>query len=159
MVMSIPLACFADSPIRPHIEGGVFQDFAQAPHHLRGVLAPLLRRFCDGWVSRSTSRSSARDTCREVQEFFQITVMPTGRGLIGVTLVDPARCALCTALPSPVVSPNAASASGWSRRARRHLEQPNLACNIEHMHDMQARHPGANLTIWAESPGVRCAIR
>jgi RNA 3'-terminal phosphate cyclase (ATP) len=41
----LPLACFADSPIRARIEGGVFQDFAPAPHHLREVLAPLLRRM------------------------------------------------------------------------------------------------------------------
>jgi RNA 3'-terminal phosphate cyclase (ATP) len=31
------------------------------------------------------------------------------------------------------------------------LGAANLVCDIERMHDMEARHPGANLTVWAES--------
>jgi hypothetical protein len=43
LVLSVlSLACFADSPMRAH-RGWRLQDFA--PHHLREVLAPLLRRM------------------------------------------------------------------------------------------------------------------
>jgi RNA 3'-terminal phosphate cyclase (ATP) len=104
----LPLACFADSPIRARIEGGVFQDFAPVPHHLREVLAPLLRRMgveIDVRVVRPGYVPGGPG-------ILQITVTPTERGLIGLTLVDPGQVRHVQALPSQAVSPNAASASG-----------------------------------------------
>jgi RNA 3'-terminal phosphate cyclase len=35
----LPLACFADQPVRARIEGGMFQDYAPSPYHLQHVLA------------------------------------------------------------------------------------------------------------------------
>jgi hypothetical protein len=121
----LPLACFADSPIRARIEGGVFQDFAPVPHHLREVLAPLLRRMgveIDVRVVRPGYVPGGPG-------ILQITVTPTERGLIGLTLVDPGQVRHVQALPSQAVSPNAASASGWPRRARRRLGRP-ISCAI-----------------------------
>jgi RNA 3'-terminal phosphate cyclase (ATP) len=143
----LPLACFADSPIRARIEGGVFQDFAPAPHHLREVLAPLLRRMgveIDITVVRPGYVPGGAG-------ILHITVTPAERGLIGLTLVDPGQVrqvhgiALASRLAERRVSERMAATCEAT------LGAANLACNIERLHDMEARHPGANLTIWAES--------
>jgi RNA 3'-terminal phosphate cyclase (ATP) len=39
----LPVACFANAPVRAHITGGLFQDFAPSPFHMHRVLAPLVR--------------------------------------------------------------------------------------------------------------------
>src|SRR5207244_1122803 len=81
----------------------------------------------------------------------QITVTPAERGLIGFTVVDPGQVrqvhgiALASRLAERRVSERMAA------RCEAALGAANLACDIERMHDMEARHPGANLTIWAES--------
>lgn len=38
----LPVACFAASPVRAQITGGLIQDFAPSPFHMQYVLAPLL---------------------------------------------------------------------------------------------------------------------
>jgi RNA 3'-terminal phosphate cyclase (ATP) len=143
----LPLACFADAPILARIEGGVFQDFAPAPHHLREVLAALLRRMgveIDVTVVRPGYVPGGAG-------ILQIAVTPAKRGLTGVTLVDPGDVrqvhgiALASRLADRRVSERMAATCEAALRAA------NLVCDIERRDDMEARQPGANLTIWAES--------
>jgi hypothetical protein len=78
-------------------------------------------------------------------------VTPAERGLIGLTLVDPGQVrqvrgiALASRLAERRVSERMAATCEAA------LGAANLACDIKRMDDMEARHPGANLTIWAES--------
>jgi hypothetical protein len=41
----LPLACFADSPVRARIEGGVFQDYAPSPYHGRATSSRARRNI------------------------------------------------------------------------------------------------------------------
>jgi RNA 3'-terminal phosphate cyclase (ATP) len=46
MAMSLlPMACFADTPCRFRIQGGLFQDFAPSAFHMQRVLLPTLFRM------------------------------------------------------------------------------------------------------------------
>jgi RNA 3'-terminal phosphate cyclase (ATP) len=143
----LPLACFADAPVRARIEGGVFQDFAPAPHYLQHVLGPLLRRMgavIDVTVVRPGYVPGGAGT-------LQLTVTPAKRGLTGVTLVEPGQVhqvrgiALASRLAERRVSERMATTCEAA------LEAAYLTCRIERVDDSEALHPGANLTIWAES--------
>jgi RNA 3'-terminal phosphate cyclase (ATP) len=70
----LPLACFADAPVNAQITGGVFQDFAPSPYHMKYVLTPLLQRM--GLNMRL--------------EIIRAGYVPKGAGLIELT-VTPAK--------------------------------------------------------------------
>jgi RNA 3'-terminal phosphate cyclase (ATP) len=125
----LPLACFADSPIRARIEGGVFQDFAPAPH--REVLAPLLRRMgveIDIAIVRPGYVPGGAG-------ILQIAVTPAERGLIGLNLVDPGQVrqvhgiALASHLAERRVSERMAATCEAA------LGAANLVCDSERRHD------------------------
>jgi RNA 3'-terminal phosphate cyclase (ATP) len=143
----LPVACFADASVEARIEGGVFQDFAPSPHHLQYVLAPTLNRMGadieltivrPGYVPGGAG-------------MIQLTVTPNGRGLAGIELSVPGRLesvrgiALCSLLAGRRVSDRMAAA------CESELAAAGLSCDIERMLDDQARHAGANLSIWGES--------
>ena len=115
--------------------------------HLREVLAPLLRRMgaeIDVTVVRPGYVPGGAGV-------LQITMTPAERGLMGLALVDPGQVrhvhgiALASRFAERRVSERMAATCETA------LGAAHLACDIERMHDMEARHPGANLTIWAES--------
>jgi RNA 3'-terminal phosphate cyclase (ATP) len=143
----LPVACFADAPVSARIEGGVFQDFAPSPHHLQHVLAPLLRRM-DADIDLSVKRPGYVPGGAGV---VQLTVTPSSRGLTGITLTDPGKLdavrgiALASLLAGRRVSDRMAAT------CEAELEPAGLACDIERVLDDDARHAGANLSIWGES--------
>lgn len=148
LVLSVlPLACFAEATVRARIEGGVFQDFAPSPHHLQHVLAPLLHRM-GGDVDVTLVRPGYVPGGAGV---LQLTVTPAPRGLTAITLAEAGHVtavrgvALASRLAERRVSDRMAVACETA------LEAAHLACDIERIDDAEARHGGANLTIWAES--------
>lgn len=143
----LPLACFADRPVRARIEGGVFQDHAPSPHHFQHVLAALLQRMGvaarleitrPGYVPRGAG-------------VIELTVTPSGRALEPLTLADPGvirdvrGIALASQLAQRHVSDRMASV------CMDRLTAAGISCAIERVDDATARHAGANLAIWAES--------
>jgi hypothetical protein len=97
---------------------------AGTPSPARGARAAAATHGC-----RDRRQGCAAGVRPRRSRNLQITVTPTERGLIGLTLVDPGQVRHVQALPSQAVSPNAASASGWPRRARRRLGRP-ISCAI-----------------------------
>jgi RNA 3'-terminal phosphate cyclase (ATP) len=143
----LPLACFAERTVQARIEGGVFQDFAPSPHHLQYVLAPLLHRM-GADIDVTLVRPGYVPGGAGV---LQLTVTPTRHGLTGITLPEPGRVssvrgiALASRLAERRVSDRMAVACESA------LEAADLTCDIARVDDTEARHGGANLTIWAES--------
>jgi RNA 3'-terminal phosphate cyclase (ATP) len=142
----LPLACFAEAPVRARIEGGLFQDFAPSPHHLQHVCAPILQRM-GAEIDVAVMRPGYVPGGAGVLE---LTVRPSGR-LTGITPSEQGRVenvrgiALASRVAERRVPVRMAAA------CERVLETAGLACDIDRVDDNEARHPGANLTIWAES--------
>jgi RNA 3'-terminal phosphate cyclase (ATP) len=148
----LPLACFADAPVTARITGGVFQDFAPAPHHLQHVLAPLLRRMGvaldlrvirTGYVPRGAGR-------------LELRVRPTRGPLQALTLTEQgqirevAGIAFASHLAERRVSERMAAA------CEQRLAQAGLSPAIQRVDDTTALHPGASLAVWATtSTGCR----
>jgi RNA 3'-terminal phosphate cyclase (ATP) len=143
----LPLACFADQPVRAWIEGGVFQDYAPSPYHLQHVLAGLLQRMGVTVHLEVTRPGYAPQGAGSLQ----LTVMPVARELPPLTLTEPGETrevrgiAVASHLAERHVSDRMASA------CQDHLTAAGLSCEIERVEDTTAQHAGANLAIWAES--------
>jgi RNA 3'-terminal phosphate cyclase (ATP) len=143
----LPVACFADAPVRARIEGGVFQDFAPSPHHLQHVLAPMLQRM-NADIDLRVERPGYVPGGAGV---IHLTVVPPPHGLRGLTLADAGTVdgvrgiAIASLLAGRRVSDRMAAACETV------LEQAGLACEIERVLDDDARHAGANLSIWGDS--------
>ena len=143
----LPLACFADQPVRARIAGGVFQDYAPSPYHLQHVLAALLRRM-GVTVHLEVARPGY---VPQGDGVLQLTVTPVARELEALTLTQPGEMrevrgiAVASHLAERHVSDRMAST------CQEHLMAAGLSCAIERLDDTTAQHAGANLAIWAES--------
>jgi RNA 3'-terminal phosphate cyclase (ATP) len=142
----LPVACFADGVVRARMTGGVFQDFAPSPFHLRHALAPLLARMGVA-VTLEVRRPGYVPTGGGSVD---LTVTP-GRGLRALTLTQPGRVrdvegvALSSGLAERRVSERMASSCEELVRAA------GLSCSIDRVDDATAAHPGACLAIWGGS--------
>jgi RNA 3'-terminal phosphate cyclase (ATP) len=148
----LPLACLADAPLEARIGGGIFQDFAPSPFHLRHVLAPLLARMGaavevellrPGYVPSGAGLLALR-------------VAPAARGLAALDLAEPGAVrsvrgvALASHLAERRVSERMAAA------CERRLAERGVVCAIERVEDASASRAGAGLAVWAEtSTGCR----
>jgi RNA 3'-terminal phosphate cyclase (ATP) len=143
----VPVACFAEGPVAARIEGGVFQDFAPSPHHMQHVLAPMLRRMGAG-IDLHVERPGYVPGGAGV---IRLNVAPASAGLTGLTLTDPGTLtairgiAIASLLAGRRVSERMAAA------CESPLQRAGLTCDIERVLDDEARHAGANLSIWGES--------
>jgi RNA 3'-terminal phosphate cyclase (ATP) len=143
----LPLACLADAPLTARITGGLFQDFAPSPFHLRHVLAPLLARM-GAAVTLEVLRPGYVPAGAGVLE---LRVQPAAHGLAPLGLSDPGAVrsvrgiALASHLAARRVSERMALACEEQLAAR------GLACSIERIDDTLASRPGAGLAIWAET--------
>jgi RNA 3'-terminal phosphate cyclase (ATP) len=143
----LPIACFAERAVTARIEGGVFQDFAPSPHHMQHVLAPVLRRMgadLNLQVERPGYVPGGAGVLR-------LTVDPAAGGLKGITLTDAGRIDAVRgiAMASRLAGRRVAERMAVSCEAT--LEPAGLSCNIERSLDDEARHAGANLSIWGTS--------
>jgi RNA 3'-terminal phosphate cyclase (ATP) len=143
----LPLAAFADRVLEARIEGGVFQDFAPSPLHMRFVLLPILERM----------------GLRASLEVARPGYVPTGGGqlLLRVAPARPALAPLALLEPGRVeeVAGVALSSHLTGRRVSERMAQTceavlvgaGLRCAIERVDDDRAPQPGASLCVWAES--------
>ncbi len=143
----LPVACFADAPVRARISGGVFQDFAPSPYHMQHVLAELLARM------------GARIELRVLRPGY----VPGGGGVIELR-VEPVKGALVPlSLPEPGVVHTVRGIALSSHLAERRVSErmaevcaAKLAaaghpCTIERRLDTLATHAGASLAVWAST--------
>jgi RNA 3'-terminal phosphate cyclase (ATP) len=147
----LPLACFADAPVSARIEGGVFQDFAPSPHHLQHVLAPMLRRMnadIDLRVERPGYVPGGAGVIR-------LTVVPARRGLTGLALADAGTLDAVRGIANASLLVGRRVGDRIAAACEAELEQEGLGCEIERVLDNDARHAGANLSIWGET-STRC---
>jgi RNA 3'-terminal phosphate cyclase (ATP) len=143
----LPLGCFAAAPLTARITGGVFQDFAPSPHHMRHVLAPLL----------------ARMGVNVALEVIRPGYVPRGAGVIELR-VQPVRATLAplrlhergdardvagVALASHLAERRVDERMAAACEAR--LATAGLRCAIERVRDTSALHAGASLAIWTET--------
>lgn len=143
----LPVACFADGPVRARITGGVVQDSAPSPFHLQHALAPLLQRM-GADVTIAIGRPGYVPSGSGVIE---VTVTPRPRPLRALTLTQPGDVthvhgvALSSHLAERRVSDRMADSCEGSLRAA------GLSCAIERLYDETAAHAGACLAVWTES--------
>jgi RNA 3'-terminal phosphate cyclase (ATP) len=143
----LPVACFAASPVRARITGGLFQDFAPSPFHMQHVLAPLVR---------SMGVDLSLDVIRPGYVpggggVIEMTVIPGRAGLDALVLsaagqvCDVAGIALSSHLAERQVSERMAST------CEAQIRGAAMACAVDRVDDVTAVHAGACLAIWANS--------
>jgi len=143
----LPVACFADAPVRARIIGGVFQDFTPSPFHMERALAPLLRSM-GADLSLDVKRPGYVPGGAGVIE---MNVSPCRRSLEALTLNTPGRVtdvhgtALSSHLAERRVSDRMASV------CEEQIRGAGLSCIIDRVNDATAAHAGACLAIWATS--------
>jgi RNA 3'-terminal phosphate cyclase (ATP) len=148
----LPLACFADGPVHAHITGGLFQDFAPSPYHLRHVLMPVVERMGvvaalhvirPGYVPGGGGVLELRvQPCRQPLRALELMEAGTVGELHGI--------ALSSHLQDRRVSERMA------QTCEERLRSGGFDCHIEWRHDSEARQPGAGLAVWARtSTGCR----
>ena len=143
----LPIAAFADRPLRARITGGVFQDFAPSPFHLSRVLSPTLGRmgvrFTLGLERAGYVPHGAGIVSLAVEPVAE-RIAPLSLGERGaIERVD--GVAFASHLAERRVSERMAVA------CERRLAGAGIDCRIERIEDAAAAHPGASLTVWARS--------
>jgi RNA 3'-terminal phosphate cyclase (ATP) len=143
----LPVACFADAPVSARIEGGVFQDFAPSPHHLQHVVAPMLRRM-NADIDLQVERPGYVPGGAGV---LQLTVVPPPQGLTALTLADAGTVGTVRGIAMASLLAGRRVGDRMAAACEATLEKAGLACDIDRVLDNEARHAGANLSIWSES--------
>jgi RNA 3'-terminal phosphate cyclase (ATP) len=143
----LPVACFADATLEGRITGGVFQDFAPSPHHLRHVVAPLLARMGatvelelrrPGYVPRGSGVIELRvEPVRETLAPLELPEAGAAGPVRGI--------ALASHLAQRRVSERMADS------CERQLARAGLTCEIRREDDETAFQPGACLAVWTET--------
>jgi RNA 3'-terminal phosphate cyclase (ATP) len=143
----LPLACFAEGPLTARITGGVFQDFAPSPHHMRHVLAPLLARM-GAEVALEVIRPGYVPAGAGVVE---LRVRPVAHTLAPLVLREPgaARQVDGIALASHLAARRVSERMAAVCESR--LAAAGLRAAIARVDDESALHPGASLAVWAET--------
>jgi RNA 3'-terminal phosphate cyclase (ATP) len=154
----LPVACLADSPVSARITGGMFQDFAPSPFHLRHVLAPLVTRM-GASVEVEVVRPGYVPAGAGVLE---LRVRPAAQGLAALELLDAGSVGAVRgiALASHLVERRVSER--MARACEEVLAAEGLSCAIERREDTTASRPGAGLGVWAETStgcllGADCA--
>lgn len=148
----LPLLAFADSSTSFVVTGGVFQDFAPSPFHMRNVLMETLRKM-------------AIDADLEI---VRPGYVPAGNGEIRVTIKPTGQCASALSLPSQgkagqvrgvAISSHLSEQRVSERMANacaNALSAQGLTSSFDIMNDGSSSQPGAALAIWTEtSTGCR----
>ncbi len=147
----LPLAAFADAALEARLQGGIFQDFAPSPIHMRHVLLPILARM-GLHASLEVARPGYVPTGGGE---LLLRVAPVERALAPLALLDPGRV---EAVAGIALSSHLAERHVSQRMARtceERLAAAGLRCEIERVDDDRAPQPGASLCVWAES-STRC---
>jgi RNA 3'-terminal phosphate cyclase (ATP) len=143
----LPLACVADAPITARISGGVFQDFAPSPYHMRYVLAPLLERMGvrlelrvvrAGYVPRGAG-------------VIELSVTPTQRPLRALNLAEQGRLGRVSGIAFSSHLEGRRVSERMAHTCEDHLRKAGLSATIELVNDVAALHAGASLAVWGES--------
>ena len=143
----LPVACFADAPVRARITGGLFQDFAPSPLHMQHVLLPALRAM-GADPSLDVTRPGYVPGGGGVIE---LQVQPSRQGLEPLLLTEPGSVAavhgiaLASHLAERRVSDRMASL------CEERIGAAGMTCAIDRVDDVTAVHAGACLAIWATS--------
>jgi RNA 3'-terminal phosphate cyclase (ATP) len=148
----LPLACFAESPVTARISGGVFQDFAPSPYHMKHVLAPLLARM-GASVELDVERPGYVPGGEGVIE---LRVRPARErlGPLDLGAQGKVRSVSGVALSSHLDERRVSERMAATCEGR--LAAAGLPCEIERVLDASARHAGASLAVWVQtSTGCR----
>ena len=148
----LPVAAFADAPTIFEVSGGVFQDFAPSPYHMRHVLFPILRKM----------------GIEADLEIVRPGYVPAGNGLIRVTVEPLEGTASSLSMPeqgkASIVSGIAISSHLTEHRVsermaeecKKALSERSLSVSIDITNDRGASQAGAGLAVWTEtSAGCR----
>jgi RNA 3'-terminal phosphate cyclase (ATP) len=148
----LPPACFADTPCRFRIRGGLFQDFAPSAFHMQRVLLPTLFRMGIR-AELHIERPGYVPTGGGVVE---LTVHPVGQTL--APLVLPQRRARVKAIRGVALSSHLDERQVSRRMAESCatlLTRRGLRPEIEVRNDATAAQPGAALAVVAETKDGR----
>jgi RNA 3'-terminal phosphate cyclase (ATP) len=143
----LPLACLAPAPIRAHLVGGVFQDFAPSPYHTAHVLLPALQPM----GVRARLRLVRAGYVPAGSGVLELDVEPVRGRLEPLVLTDPGRLdnlrgvAFCSHLRQRQVSDRMA------RACEEKLLRRRVPLAIERVYDEEAERPGAALAVWGQT--------
>src|SRR5690606_10278282 len=143
----LPLACLADAPLEARVTGGVFQDFAPSPLHLRHVLLPLLAR-----MGAAVELELVRPGYVPVGDGeLALRVRPAAGGLGALVLAERGEPGVVegVALASHLAARRVAER--MARVCETALAAGGLTARIERVDDTSARRPGAGLAVWTET--------
>ncbi len=141
----LPIACFAGSPSRFRLKGGLFQDFAPSAYHMKFVLLPLL-----GLMG-----------IKATLDIIQPGYVPRGGGIIEIGVEPVEKLGpLDLTEQREIINIEGMSLSshlkekGVSRRmakeCRSALQSHGYDCRIQEIEDDSALQEGAALAIYAE---------
>jgi len=143
----LPLACFADAPVSARITGGVFQDFAPSPFHMRHVLAPLLQRMGVAMELRVVRAGYVPKGAGIVE----LSVRPVERALQSLALTEQGSFRKVSGIAFSSHLEERRVSERMARVCEQRIASAGLYPKIECVHDTSALHAGASLTVWTES--------
>lgn len=143
----LPLACFADAPVRALITGGVFQDFAPSPHHMQQVMAPSLQRMGLSMDLRVVKAGYVPKGAGVIE----LSVRPAKRALQALSLTEQGSFRKVSGIAFSSHLEERQVSERMARVCEQRIANAGFYSKIERVHDTSAHHPGASLTVWAES--------
>lgn len=143
----LPLACFADAPVSARITGGVFQDFAPSPFHTQHVLAPLLQRMGAAMELRVLRAGYVPKGAGVIE----LSVRPVKRALQSLGLTEQGSFRKVSGIAFSSHLEERQVSERMARVCEQRMANTGFYSKIERLHDTSALHPGASLTVWAES--------
>jgi RNA 3'-terminal phosphate cyclase (ATP) len=141
----LPLTFFSKEPSVLTLNGGLFQDFAPNPFHMKHVLLPLLEQF---------SLSAQLEVIKpgyypKGGGTIQVTVQPVAKPLTPIRLLDQGRV---TAVKGIAIASHLKQGQVSQRIAEaccNHLEKKGFTAEIECIDDTTANQKGAALIAYA----------
>jgi RNA 3'-terminal phosphate cyclase (ATP) len=143
----LPVACFAATPVRARISGGIHQDFAPSPQHLAHVLLPLLARM----GVRAEIEMLRPGYVPAGEGVLELRVEPVEGALRAIELTSRGDVAEVHGLALASHLEERRVAERMARACTTGLAAHGLHATIELRNDTEARQAGANLSIWAVS--------
>lgn len=151
----LPLALFADSPVRFRIVGGLFQDFAPSAFHLEHLLLPAVREMGARIEFRIVRPGYVPSGKGEIELFVHPLTLP----LKPFVRKDPGKVKRVSGISLSSLLSDRKVSERMAERCQKRLKDAGLHPEIEIVQDRRESpafeetsvQPGACLALWAET--------
>jgi RNA 3'-terminal phosphate cyclase (ATP) len=144
----LPILAFADGPVEARVTGGIFQDFAPSPHHMKHVLASALapmglrvdvRVLRAGYVPHGVG-------------ILEVRVEPHSTPLAAFRRVEPLPVTHVQGIAFASHLADRRVSERMARSCTDRLAEAGVTSEIACIDDREAAQAGAGLAIWNEGP-------